>query len=314
MSHLEVILAQQEQELFRRGQEEILKLQQDKQQAVSSMRELQMRQEALMEEHSDMHRALLDITSKLEFVATEMREAFRSSTAPSGQVPYQPTLYPSGASFEFPEVSAESMPGGFDYLMESGSSLGMQNSLPPFLSSLPPGISGSDSCAAAVTAAMLAASQAAAAAAAAAAAVGLSPESAAEGPRTPPRSVRGMQLDPGFSGQHAVQRLSLASALMEPAHMGLTPPPPGPPPGQPSRLSIAACLDAEVFKHAAPAPQNAISPANSDSSFAELLAAAQAWNGEEVGTWSMMNSAMATAKAQSAQLRAEAPAFVPGAF
>lgn len=78
MGEVETMLSEKADKLFHRGQAELGKLQQDRKEVVSCLSELQARQEVLVAEHAAMHGALLDITLKLEFVAKEMREALRA--------------------------------------------------------------------------------------------------------------------------------------------------------------------------------------------------------------------------------------------
>jgi len=232
MARVEDILAQQELKLWQRGQDEIAQLHQDRQQAATSLQQLLERQESLVVEQAEMQRALTDISGKLDSVVKEMTEAVQSSGI---LPPWKATTFVSagtdeGTFCEVPEATAQSQE---DFLLENA----LQMSLPPMLPSSAPGPD---------PAAIAVAAQMAAAAAAAAAAVGLPPESAALSaavavldpgnvstvePHTPPRVVKGGAV------------LSLASALGDQQ----TPPPPGPPPGPPSRLNIAACLDAEGF-------------------------------------------------------------------
>lgn len=238
MARVEDILAQQELKLWQRGQDEIAQLHQDRQQAATSLQQLLERQESLVLEQAEMQRALTDISGKLDSVVQEMTEAVQSS----GMLPpWKTTAFVSagpgeGNFCEVPEATAQSQD---DFLVDNA----LQTSLPPLLPSSAP---GPDPVAIALAAQM------AAAAAAAAAAVGLPPETAALSaavaaldpgsvsaaePQTPPRVVKGGAV------------LSLASALGDQQ----TPPPPGPPPGPPSRLNIAAYLDAEgVGKPAIP--------------------------------------------------------------
>jgi len=78
MKDVEAVLAQKADNLWRRGQAELNKLQHERKQVVTCLRDLQDCQEQLLAEHTAMRSALVDITTKLEFVATEMREAIRS--------------------------------------------------------------------------------------------------------------------------------------------------------------------------------------------------------------------------------------------
>jgi len=227
MARVEDILAQQELKLWQRGQDEIAQLHQDRQQAATSLQELQARQESLIAEQAEMQRALTDISGKLDSVVKEMTEAVQSS----GMLPPWKTIafMPAGpGERQFCEVPDATAQNQDNFLVDSA----LQSSLPPVLPSAAPVPD---------PAAIAVAAQMAAAAAAAAAAVGFPPESAAlsaavaaldhgdvssAAPQTPPRVVKGGAV------------LSLASVLGD----QLTPPPPGPP----SRLNIAACLDAEA--------------------------------------------------------------------
>lgn len=241
IARVEDILAQQELKLWQRGQDEIAQLHQDRQQAATSLQQLLERQESLVQEQAEMQRALTDISGKLDSVVKEMTEAVQSSgVLPPWKTPAFVSAGPDEGKFcEVPEATVQSQD---DFLVDNA----LQSSLPPLLPSSAPGPSVPDPVALAVAAQM------AAAAAAAAAAVGLPPETAALSaavaaldpggvsaaePQTPPRVVKGGAV------------LSLATALGDQQ----TPPPPGPPPGPPSRLNIAACLDADgVGKPAIP--------------------------------------------------------------
>eukprot|EP00448_Togula_jolla_P025248 CAMPEP_0170653546 /NCGR_PEP_ID=MMETSP0224-20130122/47462_1 /TAXON_ID=285029 /ORGANISM="Togula jolla, Strain CCCM 725" /LENGTH=364 /DNA_ID=CAMNT_0010985419 /DNA_START=27 /DNA_END=1122 /DNA_ORIENTATION=+ len=75
---VEAILARQADSLWKRGQAELGRLQLEKSQVITSLSELQARQEQMVAEQTAMRGALAALTSKLEFVATEMREAVRS--------------------------------------------------------------------------------------------------------------------------------------------------------------------------------------------------------------------------------------------
>jgi len=256
MSRVDDVLAQQEHALWSRGQEEIAQLHEERQQADLILKDLQIRQDALVKDQQDMQCALSVITDQLEQVSMEFFEAVRRAGVP--------------------QVPAGQPDKAFDALVSD-----FQSSLQP-LAPLPDPAAGFD--ASLLPYSFDVAAQAAAMAAAAAAAVGLSPESAAIAaasaalessptsgghPRTPPRLRAGTgqvlgQLPSlpqvGTPGP-APAILSLASALP-------TDTPPRPAPPGPSRLSLAACLEAE----AASKPPTPL----------------------------------------AAQLRAEAPAFVPG--
>lgn len=78
MVDVEAVLAQKADSLWKRGQAELGKMQQDRKEVASSIAELQRRQDLLIDEQTSMHDALLDITTKMEFVAMEMREALRA--------------------------------------------------------------------------------------------------------------------------------------------------------------------------------------------------------------------------------------------
>eukprot|EP00971_Amphidinium_carterae_P191022 3790952-Amphidinium_carterae.1 len=77
-------LEEKEEELWRRGQVEMRKLQQEQQQMAARMVVMQDRETSLMAEMSTLRRALLDVTSKFEFVVKDMREVLRSMPQKSG--------------------------------------------------------------------------------------------------------------------------------------------------------------------------------------------------------------------------------------
>lgn len=236
MARVDEVLAQQELTLWRRGQEEIAQLHQDRQEAMTSLQQLRERHETLLQEQSEMRRALTDISSKLDSVANDMMEACQAVAAlPS---------WTETASAPADAGEGQLCEGQEAFTCQSTEEMWAQGSvqtlLPPLPSFSAAGPIHPDPTAIAVAA------QAAAAAAAAAAVFGLPLESAgisapvaafdqselpSDGPRTPPRAKK----------EGAV--LSLASALDDHEQ---TPPPPGQPLGPPSRLNIAACLDAEV--------------------------------------------------------------------
>lgn len=299
MAGLEAVLATKSESLWKRGQAELKKLQQERDQVTSSLQELQDRQEILMVEHTAMRNALLDITSKLEFVVTEMREALRvlprrmsSGYDPMNGFTPPPVVMPA---LEMPCNGT------------SNTTLGVQTPM-----ELP--------------AACAAASAACAAARAIAAAVAIPPqadvgdaavekvleipEAVPDGPRTPPRA--GARAADAASRMHAVTSglpqntsshpgspamlLSLASALPS----VVTPPPPGPPPKQPSkRLHIAECLDFNGLQDAT----NVCSRGNRVNAGTPTNLTLDSF---------VIGETAAHAAAQAAKLRAEAPAFVPG--
>lgn len=373
MKDVEAVLAQKADNLWRRGQAELTKLQLDRKQVVTSLKELQDRQEQLVAEHSAMRSALVDITTKLEFVATEMREAIRSM--PQRAPGWNPES--SGADGVQHALPLAPMPppmaGGAvscsaSSLAKSPSCAGLQSPAGHHAASA----RGLPAACAAAAAACVAAQAAVASttsspgadltgAVSSALAAASSPleqlEQLPEGPCTPRRSSnRGTP--PSHSGQHPpgspAVLLSLASALPSSA----TPPPAGPPPCPPSkRVHIADCLDLAAPRpevHSAPVglALSSIHPAASymsdyspESEASGGLAGGiedQLGMTQDKACWHVLQSDIpefwavrgsgagsggptllggavqqpssgpAVAKAQ-AQLRAEAPAFIPGA-
>lgn len=84
MTHVEGVLSKCEESLWRRGQTELRKLQAERAQVTSHLSELQVRQDKLKLEHTSMRGALVDITEKLEFLATEMRDALMLAPCRAG--------------------------------------------------------------------------------------------------------------------------------------------------------------------------------------------------------------------------------------
>lgn len=79
MADVEARLSQKADSMWKKGQAEFGKLQQDRKEVMASIAELQTSQESLITEQTEMHSALLDIATKMEFVALEMREALRAT-------------------------------------------------------------------------------------------------------------------------------------------------------------------------------------------------------------------------------------------
>lgn len=111
MAKLEDILAKQETDLWRRGQEAVAQLQTDRKSVLASLTELQTRQAELMAQQAEMNRALLDISGKLEMVQ-EMSKALSGVAvpAPSGAI---------GPEVAEPEVMSGILNGFDDILVDS---------------------------------------------------------------------------------------------------------------------------------------------------------------------------------------------------
>mmetsp|Transcript_60990 Transcript_60990/g.108416 ORF Transcript_60990/g.108416 Transcript_60990/m.108416 type:complete len:305 (-) Transcript_60990:110-1024(-) len=265
MSRVDDVLAQQEHALWHRGQEEIAQLHQERQQADLILKDLQKRQDVLVKEQEDMQCALKVITDHLEQVSMEFFEAVRTSGIGAGSVPGMPAV-----SLDNDKAFNDLAPS------DCQQSFSSPFSMPPLPAPLPVPPAGVDQIGMPQYGV---AAQAAAMAAAAAAAIGLPPASAAAAaaaaalehgesspggdPRTPPR-VRAESATPGAqpSAQlpsmpqvgNSLPILSLASALSPD-----TPPRPAPP--GPSRLNIAACLEAEAVSKPLPLQLRAEAPA-----------------------------------------------------
>lgn len=78
MVDVEAVLSQKADSLWKRGQAELQKVQQNRKEVASSLAGLRERQELQIAEQVAMQGALLDLTTKMEFVAQEMREALRT--------------------------------------------------------------------------------------------------------------------------------------------------------------------------------------------------------------------------------------------
>jgi len=236
MERLEALVAKQESALWQHGQEEMAQMQRDHESVWASLQELASQQAVLRDEQAEMSRAMLEISSRLDFVM-ELNEV----VLPGGQEHLPASeLVAATASSDGPGVpgSAENLHSPYDDILVD--SAGHQL-LPPLLLSSVASPVGPDSTA--VMNAVCAAAQAAASAAAAAAAVlpvaaagsfPLAPADTAEGPRTPPRQRPG-KVD---RDSKSPTILSLASALTS----AQTPPPVEPRKRAPSRLNIAAHL------------------------------------------------------------------------
>jgi hypothetical protein len=78
MTEIEAKLAQKEEHLWKRGQVEIKRLQQDQQQVKDCLGKLQERQSSLLTENKALRGALVEVTSRFETVVKEMREVLRT--------------------------------------------------------------------------------------------------------------------------------------------------------------------------------------------------------------------------------------------
>lgn len=105
MSEIEAKLSKKEDDLWKRGQFEIKRLQQEQEKVKESIGSLQQNQDSLLKQNKEIRGALLQVTSSFESVVKEMREALRAlpqqhavnlSTAVVSHV--QPSPSPSVAS------------------------------------------------------------------------------------------------------------------------------------------------------------------------------------------------------------------------
>jgi hypothetical protein len=94
MQDVEALLSQKADSLWKRGKEELSKMNEDRSKVASSIAGLKDRQEALIAEQTALHSALIDITKNMEFVAIEMREALRAVGKVEAQPEAAPLLLP----------------------------------------------------------------------------------------------------------------------------------------------------------------------------------------------------------------------------
>merc|ERR1719162_1132289 len=98
MSEVESKLLEKDESLWRRGQNEIRKLQQEQDQLVTNVQRLREQQEMITQESQKMQGALAQVTSKFELVVKEMREALRAMPQLQPQLGNHLTPSPSVAS------------------------------------------------------------------------------------------------------------------------------------------------------------------------------------------------------------------------
>mmetsp|Transcript_5941 Transcript_5941/g.14213 ORF Transcript_5941/g.14213 Transcript_5941/m.14213 type:complete len:428 (-) Transcript_5941:68-1351(-) len=84
MKEFEAKLEEKEEELWRRGQVEMRKMQQEQQQMTARMTVMQEREASLVAEMSTLRCALLDVTAKFETVVKDMRDVLRTMPRSSG--------------------------------------------------------------------------------------------------------------------------------------------------------------------------------------------------------------------------------------
>jgi len=108
MVDVEAVLSEKADSLWKRGQAELQKVQQNRKEVASSLTGLRERQELQIAEQVAMQGALLDLTTKMEFVAQEMREALRTVGTPGKPVMESttggmlPEVLPSQATLPMP--------------------------------------------------------------------------------------------------------------------------------------------------------------------------------------------------------------------
>lgn len=108
MAEIEAKLSQKEEQLWKRGQVEIKRLQQEQQQTKEVIGKLQDRQSSLLSENRELRGALVEVASRFEAVVKEVREVLRAlpqcgisanaTTATGGEQVPQPSPSPSSAS------------------------------------------------------------------------------------------------------------------------------------------------------------------------------------------------------------------------
>lgn len=86
MAEIEEKLSKKEDHLWKRGQVEIKRLQQDHQQVKDCIGQLQDKQASLLTENKQIRGALLEVTTRFELVVKEMREVLRALPQQRGTV------------------------------------------------------------------------------------------------------------------------------------------------------------------------------------------------------------------------------------
>lgn len=289
MDDVEAVLREKAKSLWERGQEELGKMKEDRKEVASSIAELQKRQDVLIGEQTAMHSALLDITTKMEFVAMEMREALRTvgKVGADGVVPAEalgtPLALPLGAPVQLlPDLSALALSAALQ-------GMDLEGMVEPGLA-----LHGAGLC---------------------------------TPPRITPHAVAsplGPSMLPPLPGSPPAVLINLASALPSAPTPSL--------PGGTTRLHIADCLDLNGSSPVSAcdpkdSPAHAISSVSTSSSpLLGGVGSSSAGSPYQVDMSSPMSAdggldaalqdAMppGLAKASSATLRADAPAFVPGGF
>lgn len=130
IADIEERLAKKEESLWRRGQVEIKRLQQEQEQVKTAVEKLQANQVQLVSESQKLRGALVDVTAKFEVVVSEMREVLRALPQAVGRSQLSPV--PSLASTATSDVGqtlsggcddnrgSKPTPGGFSGCNESG--------------------------------------------------------------------------------------------------------------------------------------------------------------------------------------------------
>eukprot|EP00439_Symbiodinium_sp_Y106_P069702 s820_g12.t1 len=118
MARLEALVAEQESALWQHGQEEMAQMQRDHESVWASLQELASQQAVLRDEQAEMSRAMLEISSRIDFVR-ELNEA----VVPGGEEHLSELIAPR-ASSDGPGVpgSAENLQSPYDDILVDRSS------------------------------------------------------------------------------------------------------------------------------------------------------------------------------------------------
>mmetsp|Transcript_62915 Transcript_62915/g.116966 ORF Transcript_62915/g.116966 Transcript_62915/m.116966 type:complete len:336 (-) Transcript_62915:279-1286(-) len=106
------LLERRSSSLLQEGAKEISKIQDEREQVGKEMDQLQARQDALKAEQAAMHGALADITSKLDFITGELFKALSTAqgAAPGSQTPEHQQAMFSAAGLPLMQMEASACP------------------------------------------------------------------------------------------------------------------------------------------------------------------------------------------------------------
>lgn len=249
MAEIEMKLSEKEHHLWKRGQVEIKRLQQEQQQVKECIGQMQGRQDSLLEENKQIRGALVEVTTRFELVVKEMREVLRalpqqrsdgtSLGTQAASAVLQPSPSPSVASTAVSEVLREETNLDISYETLGGSAERTRSRTTPSTEQRNQNSPTAENTKAAAAELRMDED------------IGNVSQTFCTPPRNGAASAQDSSLDTGLATNPAV--LSLANSLPPTSTASSTP---NPSPGACKRLQLAECLTGGQASAASPSPSS----------------------------------------------------------